>query len=1079
MTKFFLNRPIFATVFALIITIAGLIAIPTLPVAQYPQINPPVVTISAFYLGADPKTVESAVTIPLEQAVNGVQGLNYLSSVSAQGSSSITCTFHLGTNLDIAAADVQNAIQSAFGRLPGTVTQSGVTVSKNAGSFVMGMSLISNTKKYDTLFLSNYAALNIVNDLKRIPGVSNVNIFGERLYAMRIWLDPHELAARGLTVTDVLAAIQSQNAAVPGGSIGAPPQPANQPYTYVVSVQGRLTTPQQFRDIILRSDPNGGITRLSDVARVDLGAEDYSSFLRFDGHQNVVGMGVQQYPSANALTVSSAVIAEMNKLEKKFPAGVHYQVAFSSTAFVQESIKDVLVTLLISILLVIAVIYLFLQNGRATLIPAITIPVALIGTFAIMKIFGFSINTITLFGITLATGLVVDDAIVVIENIERIVKLRGTGVLAGAAEAMEEIQGAVVASSLVLLAVFIPVAFFPGTTGQIYKQFALTIVGSISISLFASLTLAPPLAVKFLHVGDRPPRFGLFTWFNRRLERFRNSYAATLPRLIKVRRRVLVGFAATLALVVVLFKVIPSGFIPDEDQGFLMCIIQAPEGTSLAGEHAVAVQVEKYFLSQPQVEHVFNIGGFSFGGSTPNRGMMFIRLKPWNDRTGPFNTASFLSLKYFFHFMSYARAQVLVVNPPAISGVGTTAGFQFELENNGTLTLRQLDAVAKKIIAAAAKDPRLVQVRTQFAINSPQLDATVDRQKAISLGVPLSDLYATLGVMLGGAYVNDFNYLDQSYRVYVEGDEPYRDRIASLQSLYTRSASGGMIPLPELVSVKRALSAPVIDHYNLYRNIEITGQAASGHSSGEAITAMEQIFKRVAPPGVSYEWSGISLEEIHAGTQTILLFTLGIIFVFLVLAALYENWIDPLIVLLAVPAALFGALALIGLRNLVPDFIFGILGAVGVPIPNPFGNMAQNVYVQVGYVMLVGLASKNAILIVEFANQQLRAGADITTAALRGAQTRLRPILMTSIAFILGATPLVFATGAGSAARQSIGTVVFGGMVVSTFLNLLVTPVLYVVIKSAEERFFGRPFVETHGTTAGLELGENSTPPQG
>jgi HAE1 family hydrophobic/amphiphilic exporter-1 len=1054
--KAFLNRPVLAAVCSLIILIGGLVVMPTLPLSEYPEIAPPVVTVNATYTGASPQAVEAQVTTPLEQAVNTVEGLRYLSSTSAQGSSSITLTFTLGTNLDIAAANVQNAAQSALGQLPATVQQLGIQISKNSGAFVMGLALTSDTSRYNTLYLSNYAQLNIVNNLSRIAGVSQVRIFGQRQYAMRIWLDPKRLAQQGLDVGDVVTALQQQNVEVAAGSIGGPPEPPNQPYTYTVNAVTQLSDPRQFANVILRANPNGGFTRLGDVARVELGAQDYSTDLRFNGSSKVVGLGVLQYPTANALQVSNAVLAEMQQLSKSFPAGITYHVAFNTTDFVWESIKEVLLTLLASILLVIAVIFLFLQNLRSTLIPAATIPVSLIGTFFVMKVFGFTINTVTLFGLTLATGLVVDDAIVVIENIARHIEMnkgRQSGV-ASAGQALREIQSAVVASTLVLLAVFIPVGFFPGTTGQLYKQFALTIAASITISLFQALTLAPVLSARLL-TGHAELQWLFFRWFNTGYDRFCDWYARELPRLFR-RRWIVAGvFGLALLATAVMKAKTPTGFIPTEDQGYFIVLVQAPQGTSLAGEQAIAKKAEAIIRSQPQVENLFDVGGFSFSGAAPNYGLMFALLKPWSERTRPSDSvqAVLQRINYGF-FTQIPQAQIYAFDPPAINGIGSFGGFQFELEDRTNLGLPVLMKTAYAIMGAAAKDPRLLNVFTQFRINAPQVQVDVDRNKAIAAGVNLSDLFQTMEVDLGSFYVNNFTYLNRAWQVDVQADQPYRDRLAALQQIYVRSSStpnpvlgttsttangSVMIPIGSLVHVSQVLGPPVITHYNLYRNIELNGTNAPGHGSGEAIAAMEQIAQRVMPKGMSYEWSGLQLEEIAAGSLSTIIFALGIVFVFLVLAAQYESFIDPLIVLLAVPAALFGALAFINLRHL--------------PIPGLFDpGLSQDVYAQVGYVMLIGLAGKSAILIVEFANQQLREGASIVQAAMRAAQTRLRPIMMTSIAFVIAVLPLVFAGGAGSEARHSLGTVVCGGMLVSTFLNLAITPVLYVIVKSLELR---------------------------
>ncbi len=1058
MTRFFLARPIFAIVCSLVILIMGLVAIPTLPIAQYPQIAPPVVTVVANYIGASPESVESAVTTPLENAINGVEGLRYISSTSSQGTSTVTATFDLGTNLDIAATDVQNAVQTALGRLPNEVKQTGVTVSKNNGSFVMAIALESDSSAHDSLFLSNYAELNIVNDLKRVQGVSNVQIFGERRYAMRVWLNPNELQARGLTATDVVNALQEQNVNVAAGSIGSAPEPKDQPYTYTINAVGRLTTPEQFRNIILRTDPDGGFTRLGDVARIQLGAEDYNSFIRFDGNQNVVGLGVQQLPSANALDVAKGVKAKLDELAKSFPSGVHYKVAFDTTLFVKESIKEVIITLLLSILLVVLVIYLFLQSGRSTIIPATTIPISLVGTFFIMKVAGFTINTITLFGLTLAAGLVVDDAIVVIENIARYMKEHKLGGVAGAQAAMNEIQSAVVASSLVLFSVFVPVAFFPGTTGLLYKQFALTIAASISISLFAALTLAPVLSSMLLYDKPEATR-GFFGWFNRKFEEFRAWYRGLLPKFSANRWVVFGVFVAALVFTGVLFKTTPTGFIPTEDQGYFLTIVQAPEGTSLANERAISIKAEKIIRKAPAVRDVFDVGGFSFTGAAPNKGIMFVQLKPWSERTsfaesviGTLYAGPNAIVPQFQK--KIPEAVVAAFPPPAIFGLDTF-GFSFELEDRGNVGLDKLTQVANQIIAAGNEpDSPLSQVQTQFRNNSPELEVNVDRNKVKAVGASLTDVFDTMQTNLGSVYVNDFNYLNRSYRVYVQADAPYRDSVSALNSLYVRSASGGLSPVSNFIDTKMRKSAPIITHYNLFRNIEINGQTKPGYGSGQAIAAMERNAKKLMPPGVDYEWSGLTLDQIQSGAQTAIIFGLGIIFVFLVLSAQYESFIDPLIVVLAVPTALLGSLLFMNFRL----FLGHLIQTPGMPLPIVIiaaliggdGALSQDAYAQVGYVMLIGLASKSAILIVEFANQQLKAGADVVTAALRAAQTRLRPILMTSIAFVIAMLPLVYASGAGSAARHSLGTVVFGGMLISTFLNLAITPVLYIIIKTLE-----------------------------
>lgn len=1029
MISLFLRRPVLTAVCSLVILIAGAVVIPTLPIAQYPKIAPPVVTVSALYIGANAQTVESSVTTPLEQAINGVEGLRYISSTSSNdGLSTITCTFRLGTDLETATTDVQNAVQSAMGRLPDAVKQTGVTVAKNAGTFVLAIALISDNPRYGPLYLSNYADLNLVNALKRVSGVSDVHVFGSGRYAMRIWIDPRKLAQYGLAASDVVSALQEQNVNVAAGSIGAAPAPANQPYTYTVRAAGRLTTPDEFRQIVLRTGANGSFVRLGDVARITLGSESYDTEIHFNGQTNTVGLGVLQLPTANALNVSRDVRATLDHLAQSFPPGVHYEVAFDTTAFVHESIKEVLFTLALSIFLVILVIYLFLQDPRATLIPAVSIPVSLIGAFLVMKIFGFTINTITLFGLTLATGLVVDDAIVVMENIARFIHDKRMGGILGAEAAMHEVQGAVIASSLVLISVFVPVAFFPGTTGQLYRQFALTIAASISISLFVSLSLSPMLSSRLFR-EERHSHFPLFVWFNSGLDAFRQWYRRLLPRLFRKRWLVFGGFLSALALTGWLFKTTPTAFIPNEDQGYFIVTVQAPEGTSLGNEERIATQVEDIIRRQPEVKNIFDVGGFSFTGSEPNRGIMFVLLEPWAQRHGDQHTLEAVLNRLRGPLFMVPGAQVFAFNPPAIQGVGNFGGFQYELEDRGNVGLQTLAGTAFGYMLQGNRDPNLASVFTTFRVDSPQLVLNVDRNKAKAVGVSLADLFGTLQADLGSVYVNDFSYLDRSYRVYVQADVPYRDRVAALGDLYVRSAAGGIAPVTEFVNPTIQKAAPIITHYNLYRSVEINGQPAPGKGSGQAIAAMRNLAQKIDPPGISYEWSGLSLDEIEAGFLTILIFALGVVFTFLVLSAQYESFVDPLIVLLAVPAALLGALLLLGVRHIPSD-----------------------AYAQVGYVMLIGLASKNAILIVEFANQQMREGADIVTAASRAAQTRLRPILMTSIAFVVAVLPLVFASGAGANARHSLGTVVAGGMLLATFLNLAITPVIYVIVKSLTRR---------------------------
>jgi HAE1 family hydrophobic/amphiphilic exporter-1 len=1034
--RFFLRRPIFATVCSLIVLTAGLVAIPTLPISEYPKIAPPVVTVTAQDLGADAEDVEAEVTTPLEEAINGVPGLRYISSSSnSDGSVTITVTFDLGKNLDVAQADVQNAVLSASGALPEEVQRTGIVVQKSSAAYILGIGMVSNNPQYDYQWLSNFTDVHVVDAIKRIQGVGQVQVFGERTYAMRLWLDPHKLAANNLTATDVVTALTNQNVQVAAGAIGAAPSKPDQAYQIGLSASGRLSDPTQFADIVLKSNPDGGATRVRDVGRVELGAADYSSSTHWKG-QTAIGMGVTQLPDANALQTAQAVRAELAELEKTFPPGVHYVIPFDPTLFVTESIKEVTLTLFIAILLVVLVIWLFLQNWRMTLIPLATIPISLIGTFALMKLLGFSINTLTLFGLTLATGLVVDDAIVVIENIARFVQERKMNAYEGAEAAMREITGAVLATSLVLLAVFVPVAFFPGSTGLLYKQFALTIACSITISLFVALTLTPTLSAYLLSrpIGPTPP---FLRPIDTAIEAVRSFYRAALARIVGLRFVVLGAFCALLVLTGITFATTPTGFIPDEDQGYLVVMLQTPEGTSLVGDEAFADRIARLVeTNAPEVEGTFQIDGFNFFGPAPNHSLIFLPLRPWSERVGPQHTYSALVARLQPLLFGVPGGTAYVFNPPAIQGIGNFGGFQFEVLDTANIPLPQLTMATYGMLGAANADPSLSTVFTTFRTDSPRLHLQIDRNKIQALQIPIADVFGTLEAYFGSEYVNDFDYLNRSYRVYVQADAPFRATPADLSRAYVHAPSGAMVPLSTLVTVERQQAPPQITHYNLFRSIEVDGQPKPGVSSGAAITAMQNEAKAHLPAGTSFAWTGLSLDQIEGGSAAALIFGLGIFMVFLVLAAQYESFLDPLIILLAVPLAILGALWAVQLRHLPSD-----------------------VFVQIGFVMLIGLASKNAILIVEFANQLRATGLTAIEAVQRAARTRLRPILMTSLAFVFGIFPLVVATGAGSNSRNSLGTALFGGMILSTILNLVVVPVLYILVEGLRERVHRSPTV--------------------
>jgi HAE1 family hydrophobic/amphiphilic exporter-1 len=1029
---FFIRRPIFATVCALLIILAGLVSIPTLPIAQFPALAPPQVSVFSNYIGASAQVVESAVTIPLEQQINGAEGLKYLTSSSGNdGTSQIVATFDLGRDPDLAAVDIQNRVNIAMGRLPAEVKQTGVTVMKSASNFVFGAAVYAEDGRYDTAFMSNYLDVNVRDSLKRVKGVADVFIFGERRYAMRLWLDPVRVAARGLTASDVVAALREQNVQVAAGQVGQQPALPGQTFQVSVRAVGRLSEPREFEDIIVKASA-GTTVRLRDVGRVELGAEDYASILQFNG-QDAVGVALMQLSNANALEVQRAALAEMDRLAQRFPPGMKFRIAFDTTEVVSASIHDVLFTLAVAIVLVILVIFVFLEDWRTTLIPAVTIPVSLIGTFAFVNLLGFSVNTLTLFGITLATGLVVDDAIVVIENIERHIAEGQRDAFQAASAAMKEVTGAVIATSLVLVAVFVPVAFFPGTTGILFRQFALTIAFSIAISAFNALTLTPALSARLL---GRPQgaKGRFFAGFDRAIGRVTEGYRSRL-RWTLARRPLAMGlFLAAIVLSVVIYRVVPGAFVPDDDQGWGMILAQAPEGASLEYTRKVCEQVNHVLRRQPETDTVFAIAGFSFAGTAPNRGMIFFGLKPYSERRGKAHSAQAVVERLRGELMmSITDAMVFPFLPPPVEGLGTFGGFQYVVQDQSGHTLEELAAATQEVVAQGNQDPSLSGLFTSFTANDPQFVVTIDREKAKATGVPLQQITDTLQTYMGSAYVNDFDFNNRSYRVYVQADKQFRSQPKDMRQFYVRSDAGTMIPLDNLVRVSSSTTPGVISHYNLFRSAEINGSAAPGKSSGEAIAAMEAVSAKALPQGFGYEWTGASLEELQAGRTAALLFALGTLVVYLTLAAQYESFVLPFIVLMAVPVALLGALGAQWLRGLQND-----------------------VYCQIGLVMLVGLASKNAILIVEFAEQLRERGLSIVDAAIEAARIRLRPILMTSMTTILGVVPLVFATGAGQAGRHSVGTTVFGGMVAATVLNLFFIPLLYLVIEEAREKVRAR-----------------------
>jgi HAE1 family hydrophobic/amphiphilic exporter-1 len=1022
---FFIERPVFATVCALLIVLGGAIAIPTLPIAQFPELAPPQVIVTTVYIGANAQTVESAVTTPLEQAINGVEGMKYISSASGNdGSSQITVTFDVTRNVDLASVDVQNRVNQALGRLPGEVRNTGVIITKQATGFVLGAGAYTEGSQYDSLFLSNYLDVYVKDAIKRVKGVGDVVVFGERKYAMRLWLDPAKMAERGLTASTILNALQEQNVQVAAGQIGAPPLPAGQVYQISVRAIGRLTESKEFDNIILKTGTDGTVVRVKDIGRSELGAENYGSILRYNGH-DAVGLGVTQLPGANALDVDKAVKEELLRLSKSFPPGLKAAVAFDTTTVIGESVKDVLITLLEAIGLVVIVIYLFLQDWQSTFIPAITIPVSLVGTFIFVKLFGFSINTLTLFGITLATGLVVDDAIVVIENVERHIVEGITEPHNAASVAMKEVAGAVIATSLVLVAVFVPVALFPGTTGIMFRQFALTIAFSVSISAFNALTLTPALSAIFLGRHRERAQGAFFRGFNRVVETGTRAYQSTVRAVLNWKFAAGLVFLATIGLTYVIYQRVPRAFIPEDDEGYFMVIVQAPPGASLEYTRDVCANAEKFLTNIPEATGAFTIVGFSFSGSAPNRAIIFVALKPFEERKGEAHGATAIINRLRGPLMGVQGALVVPFNPPAVQGLGAFGGFQFQLEDTGRNSLQTIANTANQIAAAGNSSGTLTGMFTSFTANDPQYIVNIDREKAKSLNVPLNQITDALQVYMGSVYVNDFDFNNRAYRVYVQAEGKFRNQAKDIGQYYLRSDKGMMIPLENFVRIQQTATPQVITHFNLFRSAEIDGAAAPGRSSGQAIADMEALARKAMPNGMQFDWSGLTLEEIESGGKASILFGLGLIFVYLTLAAQYESYVLPFIVLLAVPVALLGALGGQYLRGLQND-----------------------VYCQIGLVMLIGLSSKNAILIVEFAEQLRAQGKSIADSAVEAARIRLRPILMTSFAFILGVVPLVLARGAGRAGRISVGTTVFGGMIAATTLNLLFIPLLYVLVRT-------------------------------
>lgn len=1020
-SKFFINRPIFATVLSLIIVLAGLAALNVLPISRYPEIAPPVVSVTAFYPGASAEVVERTVAAPIEEQINGVENMLYMDSVSsADGRITINVTFEVGTDLDIAAVNVNNRVRQADAKLPQEVRRQGVNVSKSSANFLVVVALYSPDNRYDTLFLSNYITQNVLDPLKRVPGTTNVGIIGGKDYSMLIWMRPDRMAQLGVTVADVTNAVNEQNAQYAAGKIGAPPNNTEE-LTMTVTAKGRLLEPEEFGNILIKVAKNGGAIRIKDIARVELGARDYNFVGRINGHPSA-NIRIFLQTGANALDTRKAVEKTLQELKTKFPEGMTYATPYDTTPFVTESIIEVLKTLGEAMVLVFIVVYLFLQSWRATIIPTLAVPVSLIGTMAGLHLLGYSINTLTLFGMVLAIGIVVDDAIVVLENVERLINEEGMTPKEAAIEAMHEVTGPVVAIVLVLVAAFGPIAFLGGLAGELYRQFSVTISIAVVLSGFVALTLTPALCALLLKPGsENHNRF--FTWFNAAFLRLTKHYTSGVAFIL---RRSLLGiflFGGMVALTGLLWKIVPGGLVPDEDQGYFIGAAILPEGASLDRTDAMVKQIEAIQENTPEIGTRFALVGLDFlggGGLKSSTATMFFPLKPWDQRE---KSAKQLVGESFAKTGDIKEGLPLFFAPPAIQGLGQTGGFEFYMQNKGEGGVRRLAEVLPQLIAEAEKQPELAGVKTLWQANSPQLYVDVDNEKARSMGITLSDVYNTLAATLGSYYVNDFNKNGRIYTVQLQAEGRFRAKPEDIGNIYVRSATGEMVPVRAFTTVKFVSGPDSVQHFNALPAIKLLGDAKPGFSSGQAIAAMERAAKKVLPADMTYDWGGASFQEKRSSGASGIALSAGVIMIFLILAAQYEKWSLPFSVLLAMPFGIFGALMAVYLRH--------------------FNN---DVYFQIGLVTLLGLSAKNAILIVEFAVLKVHEGFAPVAAVLEAARLRFRPILMTSLAFILGVAPLAFSTGAGAAARQSLGNGVLGGMLAATFLAIFFVPLFFKLV---------------------------------
>ncbi len=1020
LSKFFIDRPIFATVVAILMILVGLITVESLPVAQFPSITPPTVMVSASYPGADAKTIAETVGVPIEEQVNGVEGMMYMSSNSgSDGSYSLTITFETGTDIDMATVKVQNRIALAEASLPASVKQQGVSVVSQSSNNVLFVALESdNPQRYDALYLTNYAKLNLVDELSRLEGVGGVSAFGAGQYAMRVWLDPEKMLVRGLTPSDVITMIESQNMAVSAGTVGAPPNAGDEQFQYTLTSQGRLTTPEEFANIVLTTNANGSMLRLGDVARVDLGSESYSQVSRISGEQGAL-IGVQQLPGANALDVAKRVEKRLEELAEYFPPGVKYNVVLNTTEFVTASINEVLRTLLETTFIVMIVILLFLQNWRAVLIPMVTIPVSLIATFAVMKLLGFTINTLTLFGLVLAIAIVVDDAIIVVENCARILDEGKHTPRQAAEKAMRELQGPVIGEVLVLMAVFVPTAFISGITGELYKQFALTIAVSTAFSGINALTFTPAMCALFLKPRHGQPTNFIYRHFNKVFGKLTNGYISVVGRMLRRPAVAFLIFAALIGTAFYGFKKIPSSYVPQEDMGYFLTSVQLPTGASLERTDSIIQQISTDISALPEVKNVISVSGQSFigGGAASNLGSLFIVLKPWSERKGKAHDVNSVIAKVDEMTAPIQEAIVFSINPPAIEGLGMTSGAEMQLLDINNYGADEMAKVVAAMQQAAAKSDKLASITSMYEGNVPQYTVKINRDKVKMSGLTINDVYSALSSYMGGTYVNDFVQFGRVYEVQIAAQGAARNVPNDVLKLNVRNSNGDMVPFGSFAQVEPSMGEANIKRYNMYNTASVTGTPAEGVSSSEAIAEMEEILQNVAGTNFAYAWTGEAYQETQSGTTVTMVLIFAIIMTILVLAAQYEAWNDPIAVVITAPMAILGTV-------------------VGCLIMH----QSISIYTQIGVILLIGMAAKNAILIVEFATDYRRSGQPIREASINAGRVRFRPIMMTSLAFVFGVMPMLFATGAGAASRVSLGAAVVFGMAINAILGTLFVP---------------------------------------